>query len=78
MRADLRRGTRHRDIGGQLELIFSIMNRAFCVLRIFLSVAFAFLSVHPFLLGQEPVIIQVHADRTLAPLKPVWAYFGYD
>lgn len=65
----------NRDIGG---LIFSIMNRAFCVLKILLSAAFVFFSVHSFLLGQEPVIIQVHADHTLAPLKPVWAYFGYD
>src|SRR5436190_626200 len=54
------------------------MNRAFCVSKILLSAAFAFCSVHPFVLGQEPVIIQVHADRTLAPLMPVWAYFGYD
>src|SRR6266700_1726664 len=54
------------------------MNSAFRVLRIFSSAAFAFCSVHPFVLGQEPVVIQVHADRTLAPLKPVWAYFGYD
>src|SRR6266568_4843473 len=54
------------------------MNSAFRVLRIFLSVTCSFFFVCPFVVAQEPVIIQVRADHTLAPLKPVWAYFGYD
>jgi xylan 1,4-beta-xylosidase len=28
--------------------------------------------------AQEPVVIQVHAEHDLGPLKPVWAMFGYD
>src|SRR6266542_4159095 len=28
--------------------------------------------------GQEPVTIRVNASASLGPLKPIWAYFGYD
>ena len=37
-----------------------------------------FISVSPVVFAQKPVSIEVDFARVKAPLKPIWAWFGYD
>jgi xylan 1,4-beta-xylosidase len=46
--------------------------------QIALSLALLCALMPPYVRAQEPVAIRVDADARLGPLKPIWAYFGYD
>jgi xylan 1,4-beta-xylosidase len=46
--------------------------RVIFILRFFASAAFAQKPI------AKPITIRVDASRTVAPLNPVWSYFGYD
>ncbi|MFN0123421.1 MAG: GH39 family glycosyl hydrolase, partial [Blastocatellia bacterium] len=41
-----------------------------------LALLVALIPAHP--LAQEPVTIRVDANAKISPLKPIWAYVGYD
>ncbi len=42
------------------------------------AAGFCFLLIPTLLAAQEPVAISVDAAAKMGPMKPIWAYFGYD